>query len=75
MRGVDGHEEQGLALFITAVERFVEMLSDDEKNTFDAWLETHIDDEEIFAHLLQVYPKFGDCFTEEIEKLAAVPVV
>lgn len=72
---VDVHEEQGLALFMTAVERFVEKLSDDERSSFDAWLDEHIDDEDVFAHLIQTYPKFGECFTEEIEKLAeASPV-
>ena len=34
-------------------------------------LDEHGEDEEMLAHLLQNYPKFGEIFADEIEKFGA----
>lgn len=64
----DTRDEQGKLLFTVALQNFVETMSPTERSSFESWIDEHNEDEDIFAHLLQKYPRFGDIFTDEIEK-------
>jgi hypothetical protein len=64
-------EERAFTIFMTAVERYLGTINEEEQVAFEKWLDDHVDDEEMLAHILQTYPKFGDIFAEEIEKTAA----
>ncbi len=64
-------KEESLAfeVFVAAVERYLDSVDEASGQEFELWLDTHAEDEEMLPHLLQTYPKFGDIFTEEIEKI------
>jgi myo-inositol catabolism protein IolC len=70
---MSGDEERAFTIFMTAVERYLATIDEDDQAAFEKWLDEHVDDEEMLAHILQTYPKFGDIFAEEIEKTAVAP--
>ncbi len=61
-------EEQAFTVFVTAVERYLDSVDEVTGKVFEDWLDAHAEDEDLLAHLLQTYPKFGDIFADEIEK-------
>ncbi len=64
-------EEQAFAVFIAAVERYVESVDEASGEQFEAWLDEHAEAEDLLPLLLQTYPKFGEIFADEVEKLGA----
>ena len=64
-------EEQAFAVFIAAVERYAASLDDAAGEQFEAWLDEHAEVEDLLPQLLQTYPKFGDIFADEVEKLGS----
>lgn len=65
-------EEQAFAVFIAAVERYVASVDEATGEQFEAWLDEHAEAEDLLPLLLQTYPKFGEIFAEEVEKLGAM---
>ncbi len=64
-------EEQAFAVFIAAVERYVASVDEAAGEQFEAWLDEHAEVEDLLPLLLQTYPKFGEVFADEVEKLGA----
>jgi hypothetical protein len=64
-------EEQAFAVFIAAVERYVASVDEVAGEQFEAWLDEHAEVEDLLPQLLQTYPKFGEIFADEVEKLGA----
>ncbi len=64
-------EEQAFAVFIAAVERYVASVDEASGEQFEAWLDEHAETEDLLPLLLQTYPKFGEIFADEVEKLGA----
>ncbi len=64
-------EEQAFAVFIAAVERYVASVDESAGEQFEAWLDEHAEVEDLLPQLLQTYPKFGEIFADEVEKLGA----
>ncbi len=64
-------EEQAFAVFIAAVERYVASVDEATGEQFEAWLDEHAEVEDLLPLLLQTYPKFGEVFADEVEKLGA----
>jgi molybdopterin converting factor small subunit len=62
-------EEQAFAVFIAAVERYVASVDEAAGEQFEVWLDEHAEVEDLLPQLLQTYPKFGEIFAEEVEKL------
>lgn len=64
-------EEQAFAVFIAAIERYVASVDEAAGEKFETWLDEHAEVEDLLPQLLQTYPKFGEIFAEEVEKLGA----
>ena len=64
-------EEQAFAVFIAAVERYVASVDESAGEQFEVWLDEHAEVEDLLPQLLQTYPKFGEIFADEVEKLGA----
>lgn len=64
-------EEQAFAVFIAAVERYVASVDETTGEQFETWLDEHAEAEDLLPLLLQTYPKFGEIFADEVEKLGA----
>ncbi|MFM2424028.1 MAG: hypothetical protein RLZZ70_417, partial [Candidatus Parcubacteria bacterium] len=61
-------EERAFDVFLLAVDKYLETVSGENAEAFESWLDEHMNDEDMLAHLLQTYPAFGEIFAEEIEK-------
>ncbi len=64
-------EEQAFAVFMAAVERYVESVDEATGDQFEAWLDEHAEADDLLPMMLQAYPKFGEIFADEVEKLGA----
>jgi hypothetical protein len=62
-------EEQAFAVFIAAVDRYIASVDEATAEAFEVWLDEHAEAEDLLSQLLQNYPKFGELFAEEVEKL------
>jgi hypothetical protein len=58
-------------MFDKTLDTFVTGLSPDDAAVFLDWFEAHSTDENLFALLLQTYPKFGVLLAEAMEKFDA----
>lgn len=68
---MNADEKKAFDVFLAAVDRYLASVDETEGQAFEAWLDTHAEEAELLPLLLQTYPKFGEFFAEEVEKLAA----
>ncbi|MBP9717307.1 MAG: hypothetical protein KBD44_01180 [Candidatus Pacebacteria bacterium] len=68
---INPEEEQAFAVFIMAIERYVESIDEAAGEAFEKWLDEHAEAEDLMPQLLQLYPKFGKIFADEVEKFGA----
>jgi hypothetical protein len=61
-------EKELEVMFEQTLDTFVSGLSSEDAAAFLDWFEAHSTDENLFALLLQTYPKFGVLFAEAMEK-------
>jgi hypothetical protein len=66
-------EEKAFDVFLVAIDIYMETLPQAEAEAFEQWLDEHMNDDEMLAHLLQTHPAFGEIFAKEIEKFNAAP--
>ncbi len=62
-------EEVAFRVFSVAIEKYLATLDGIAQEEFETWLDDNAETEDLFPHLLQKYPKFGDIFVDEIEAL------
>ncbi len=68
---MNADEKKAFDVFLAAVDRYLGIVDEAEGQAFEVWLDTHAEADELLPLLLQTYPKFGELFAEEVEKLAA----